>query len=288
MAGQEQVTANQRVDKIAGRVKMLLLVFLTLYLAFWSAQITWFLLDDTNSGASKVVLPEHTVKTQSAVSRKVANLANYHIFGKEGLKPAVKKEQVKSAPKTTLRLMLKGVFTGELGGESGAIIEEIGRTTEYYRVGDKVPGNATLETVLSDRVLLNRNGRLETLAFEQGKSSGTSIAQVARPSRQKPSIQSPEEFLEVATERLSQDPEGALRSVGLAANEGGGYVYQGKNPMLSGLNLQKGDVILSVNGNTLGDLQKDKALMKSLYEQGNLEVEVVRNGASFYINYPLR
>jgi len=38
----------------------------------------------------------------------------------------------------------------------------------------------------------------------------------------------------------------------------------------------------------LGDVKKDKNLMKSLYEQGNLEVEVVRDGASFYINYPLR
>jgi general secretion pathway protein C len=58
--------------------------------------------------------------------------------------------------------------------------------------------------------------------------------------------------------------------------------------MLSGLNLQKGDVLMSVNGHTLGNLKQDKDVMQSLYEQGNVEVEVVRDGASFYVNYPLR
>jgi general secretion pathway protein C len=45
---------------------------------------------------------------------------------------------------------------------------------------------------------------------------------------------------------------------------------------------------MSVNGHTLGNLKQDKDVMQSLYEQGNVEVEVVRDGASFYVNYPLR
>lgn len=274
---------------ISNKLTWLLASVLTVYAAYLCAQVTWFVLDDGNVGPLN--LPAQTQQVKSKTNSKASALSSYQLFGKAGAKK-VEKRETKTAPKTTLRLMLKGVFTGDQGGGSGAIIEEIGRSTEYYRIGQTVPGNATLEEVYSDRVLLRRNGRLETLSFDEKAPAGTSIAKVDRPSVRRrggnAQVTSPEQFLDVATKRLEEDPENALKSVGLASNEGGGYVYQGRNPMLAGLNLQKGDVIMSVNGHTLGDVQKDKALMKSLYEQGSLEVEVVRDGASFYVNYPLR
>ena len=170
----------------------------------------------------------------------------------------------------------------------------MGKGAEYYSIGSVLPGNATLEEVYKDRVLLRRNGRLETLSFNEKALDSESV--IAKTSKPKPSVntqgnnlavKTPEQFIDEATRQISENPELALKSVGLNASNDG-YVYQGGNPMLSGLNLKKGDVIRSVNGHTLGDVKKDKNLMKSLYEQGMLEVEVVRNGASFYINYPLR
>jgi general secretion pathway protein C len=137
---------------------------------------------------------------------------------------------------------------------------------------------------------------LETLSFDEknltGESAITKTVVAKKPQTQpanlpEVSVKTPEQFIEEATRQISENPEQALQSVGLSASSDG-YVYQGGNPMLSGLNLKKGDVIRSVNGHTLGDIKKDKNLMKSLYEQGSLEVEVVRDGASFYINYPLR
>jgi general secretion pathway protein C len=159
-----------------------------------------------------------------------------------------------------------------------------------------LPGNASLEEVYEDRVLLRRNGRLETLSFDEKGLDAESL--ITRQEKPKPIqntsvsnndviVKTPEQFIDEATRQISENPEQALKSVGLNASSDG-YVYQGGNPMLSGLNLKKGDVIRSVNGHALGDVKKDKNLMKSLYEQGNLEVEVVRDGASFYINYPLR
>ena len=47
-------------------------------------------------------------------------------------------------------------------------------------------------------------------------------------------------------------------------------------------------MIRSVNGHTLGDVNKDKEMMREIYQQGSVEVEVVRDGASFFVNYPLR
>ena len=38
---------------------------------------------------------------------------------------------------------------------------------------------------------------------------------------------------------------------------------------------------------TLGDIEQDKEMMSTIYQQGSIEVEVVRDGASFFVNYPL-
>lgn len=283
-------TQNKAIDRMRGLVQSVLSWVFVIYLAWLAAHLTWYFVDDNAPEA--LVLSDASLTPASGKNVRHTQLPAFHLFGKVGPKPKVVGEAPKEAPKTRLRLLLKGVFTGDSGGESGAIIEELGRrSAEYYRLGDKVPGNATLEEVYSDRVLLRRAGKLETLAFEDVADKGASIARTSSPRKARPDpevIETPEEFISEATRRLSEDPESALKSVGLAPGENGGYVYQGRNPMLAGMNLEKGDVIMSVNGHTLGDVQRDKELMKSLYEQGSLEVEVVRDGASFYVSYPLR
>ena len=279
------------VDQALKPLKVCLLLSLVIYMAYLLAQVSWVLMPSP-SGQPVVLSKQVSTSAAGLLSAKAGNVPNLDLFGKVGVKPAIKLDQPKEAPKTRLRLALKGVFTEEQGGDSGAIIEEIGRSTEYYRIGDKVPGNATLEEVYSDRVLIRRAGRLETLAFDDVVGKGSAIAKVNAPKRKSPAVtrdvETPEEFIEEATRRLSADPASALTSVGLSRGENGGYVYQGNNPMLSGMNLDKGDVIMSVNGHSLGDVQQDRELMRTLYEEGSVEVEVVRDGASFFVNYPLR
>jgi general secretion pathway protein C len=268
---------------------------LVIYSAYLLAKLFWFVMVP-NDGHDVLVLPSATLVEQKNESSHVRMLSSFHLFGEAGKVIEKPKNEPIVAPKTNLRLLLKGVFTAKDGGTSGAIIEEMGKSAEYYALGAVLPGNATLEEVYEDRVLLRRNGRLETLSFDEKSLDAES--QITKLERPKPTqtntsnrsdvlVKTPEQFIDEATRQISENPEQALKSVGLNASENG-YIYQGGNPMLSGLNLKKGDVIRSVNGHTLGDVKKDKNLMKSLYEQGNLEVEVVRDGASFYINYPLR
>ena len=274
-------------------IQHILLLLLVIYLAYLFAKLFWFVwVPEGNS--DRLVLPKNNYVQQKSDNQKIKLLPNFHLFGEVGKAKEKQKDEPVIAPKTNLRLILKGVFTAKDGGGSGAIIEEMGKNSEYYALGAVLPGNATLEEVYQDRVLLRRNGRLETLAFtEKALAFESIIAKTSKPASQinrrenNIAVKTPEQFIDEATRQISENPELALKSVGLTtSNEG--YVYQGGNPMLSGLNLKKGDVIRSVNGHTLGDVKKDKNLMKSLYEQGMLEVEVVRNGASFYINYPLR
>lgn len=276
-------------------VTHLLLFVLVVYVAYLVAKVTWFSMAPTNE-LDVIVLPENMSVAEKRESSYVRLLPKFHLFGEAGKVLEKPKNVEIVAPKTNLRLLLKGVFTAKEGGSSGAIIEEMGKSAEYYALGAVLPGNAVLEEVYEDRVLLRRNGRLETLSFDEKgldtestitKSTKPRIATKGRSGIVEPEVKTPEQFIDEATRQISENPEQALKSVGLSASNEG-YIYQGGNPMLSGLNLKKGDVIRSVNGHNVGDVKKDKNLMQSLYEQGNLEVEIVRDGASFYINYPLR
>jgi general secretion pathway protein C len=283
--------ATVKLNKLPHWSLNLLLVGFVIYGASLLAQLTWILISDDQDGFSGGVSWSPGVAVRGANSaRDVSVLLTISLFGKEGVSaPTQQLMERVEAPKTRLQLQLKGVFISERDSESSAIVSEKGKTGEYFKVGDKLPGNAELVAVYSDRVLLKRNGRLETLSFDGGSKSNNLIAKVKSASKGR-QVNSPEQFVSVAEKRIAENPTTALASVGLkpvSEGKADGYVYDGKNPMLARMNLKPGDVVRSVNGFPLGDINKDKALLKQLYEQGSLEVEVERNGTSFYINYPL-
>jgi len=282
---------TEKLTKLPQWSLNLLLACFVIYGASLLAQLTWTVISDEQNGFSGAQSwsPASNMTGKSS-ARDSSVLLTISLFGKEDASvPKQKLMESVDAPKTRLQLHLKGVFISERDSESSAIVSEKGKTGEYFRVGDKLPGNAELVAVYSDRVLLKRNGRLETLSFDDGSKGNNSIARVKSSSKSK-QVSSPEQFMSVAEKRIAENPTTALASVGLkpvSSGKADGYVYDGKNPMLARMNLKPGDVVRSVNGFPLGDINKDKALLKQLYEQGNLEVEVERDGTSFYINYPL-
>lgn len=86
------------------------------------------------------------------------------------------------APKTTLNLELQGIFTAELAAESTAIVAQRGKSGELYRIGDRLPGNATLEAVFDDHILIKRGARTEKLPFSDSAiSAGFSQTSTATP-----------------------------------------------------------------------------------------------------------
>ena len=91
----------------------------------------------------------------------INDILQANLFGKadaEG-RPA------KAAPtsETRLPLILNGVFVAEIPEDSAAIVAQKGRTGILYGVGDSLPGNAVLDEVHPDHVVLRRAGTRETL-----------------------------------------------------------------------------------------------------------------------------
>ena len=199
--------------------------------------------------------------------------------GREGDISEVVRE---TAPETGLTLTLHGVFLATQAKTSSAILSEDGESAELYRVGDELPGGAELIAVESSRILLKRNGEVESLSFED---EGMAFGKVASSGQRS---EDGEAFLKQASRALEDNPEKAIASAGFRPREDGpGYVYDGTNERLSDMNLQPGDVIISVNGHKLGNVEEDRERLQQWMSSGTLQLEVERGGTRFSFTVPV-
>ncbi len=93
-------------------------------------------------------------------------------------------------------------------------------------------------------------------------------------------------------DQLRDDPEGTLNSVGIepvAAGDAQGYKLGGlaNSPYLRNTGLQSGDVLLSVNGQAVGDIQQDQLRIGSLLAEGTARLEVMRGERRFFVTAAL-
>lgn len=99
---------------------------------------------------------------ERAAPPAAAAIVDAHLFG---VVPARSEPEAQPLVETRLRLTLHGVIVAPQDGASAAVISEPNRQGELYTVGSRLPGNATLEAVHPDHVILSRTGRNEKLSF---------------------------------------------------------------------------------------------------------------------------
>src|SRR5690348_1134979 len=92
----------------------------------------------------------------------IAAITNTHLFG---VAPVAAGPGNANAPQTNMPLVLTGVVAANDPHDGLAILGPSVAATKVYAVGDNIPGGARLHAVLSDHVLLERDGRLETLGL---------------------------------------------------------------------------------------------------------------------------
>ena len=205
--------------------------------------------------------------------------------------------------KTRLPLTLQGVFVAEPPSDSAAIIARKGNAGRLYAIGDDVPGNATLRAVQAGQVILLRAGQHETLTFPETKpfrrvpvadrsASTDSRASPSPNPRQERPPDSAEELVERYRERLDEDPEQLLEELAMApvsSGEAAGYRVGNlaELPYLSQTGLLAGDLILSVNGRPVGDVQADRSTFNNLLASGSVRIEVQRGERRFFVTTSL-
>lgn len=267
----------------------------TLLLAIQLAFLSW-----------RIIAPEPLLlagASQKSDNKIVKNnnlgIAQYHLFGVAGEEPVAEVTEDIHAPDTRLRLELLGITKSSRTGASTAIIAPKGKVGDFYRIGDVVQSNTKLAAVYENRVILDTNGKLETLKFDEESREGISARVVEAPKKSPKSrkntlrgrfqqVKNPSEFMNVITEEAAIDPQGTLNQLGVEANpQGDGYQVM-PGSMLIALQLQPGDIILSVNGQALGDPQSDQQLLQQVETEGKARIEVQRGNNRFVVNHSLR
>jgi len=109
---------------------------------------------------------------QSSSAYALGNILSANLFGKKVAKK-IENIQPKDIPETALNLTLRGTFAKTEPTQGSALIEGSNKQAKHYKVGDSLEGNTVVDAVYSDRVILRRNGRQETLLFPE-LSSGSS------------------------------------------------------------------------------------------------------------------
>ena len=157
------------VDKWDKRVPVLVTLLALVLLSHSMAELTWKLVpvpQIAGPGISQSATPAAAGAKKSGDQPLAGKIVSWNLFGKfEKQKPILAPvEQVaESAPDTRLNLKLRGVFASPNPKVARAIIADAKSNEDSYAVGDSLPGGAILSQVFSDKVIIEHNGRLETL-----------------------------------------------------------------------------------------------------------------------------
>jgi len=271
-------------------------LLLAVWLAWWLADSVWLFVSGPVVASAEPPLPVIEVSRGGQSSSVSADrIHSWEVFGKPGETADV--VAVESAPDTRLRLELLGLFQHPDSAQAGAIIAEQGKEGELFRVGSRVPGNATLEEILADRVILLRAGQREALRLKEPELGGVEqTAAISRPSRLdrgaalpgRPQQAEPMQQSLGGNEDLSAQRTMIIQQMGLAPADGEGYEIGANAPaaVLQQVGMRPGDVIVSVNGHTLGDEGSDIAALQEFRNSGAASIVVQRGAQRFTVNYP--
>jgi general secretion pathway protein C len=206
----------------------------------------------------------------------LATVVNAHLFGS-----AAGAVGGPNAPATTMPLILAGVIAEKDPDKGQAIIGENAAAAKLYSVNAAIPGGARLHAVYRDRVLLERNGGLETLSLPRTPLAGTTsnssapLVPTASALRENPSL------LAGLVRIQPVFTQGKLNGYRIFPGGPNGTTA------FNQLGLRPGDLILAVNGTSLEDPARAMEVLQTLSSSGSATITVSRNGTAQEVNLNL-
>lgn len=280
--------ARLSVEKLASIVNLLMIAGL----AYSLAGLTWSMMPT-------VVLDESFVQRGAATGQRAVmpqsvryDIDKLHLFGEVQARRASLRTD-RAMPKTMLRLTLRGVMAGDQPDSGGAIIAEANGNERFYGVGHAVPGNATLVEVYATRVVLERNGRLETLHLPVDSVVGDKKVQPGKRRSSRLRGLMPEKTLREYRDVLLTNPQSLAGLVRMEmVTENGrlqGYrIRPGRDANLfDRYGLESGDIVTAVNGIALDSPTKGLLVMDTLSGRDRVEVRILRNGVPQTLSFDL-
>jgi general secretion pathway protein C len=204
----------------------------------------------------------------------LAAITNAHLFGAA----PVARQDGANAPQTSIPLVLTGTIAGNDPQNGLAILGQTAQTAKVYAVGDNLPGGPKLHSVYSDRVVIDRDGQLESLALPRQMNAGNG------PPPSSAVLQSENSSIERMRRMIAEQP-GLLADVMRPqpvmdhGKMNGFRVYPGRDRMaFMRLGLRPGDQVTAINGTPLDDRDRGEQILHTLGSSSEARVTVIRNG----------
>jgi general secretion pathway protein C len=284
--GITEVITNPRVRQwLPGILNGGMLLLLTASLAQW----TWLLVKPS----MPPLMVAHAPISAPINSFSLQSVLAAHLFGQASQELSVRR--LDNLPISSLNLILAGVIASSAGGY--ALISVNGQSQEPFAVGQTVTESAILQAVYPDRVVIRRNGALESLLLEgadnsQSPSSAktTDINRVAAIPEGLVRETAPNQYT-VARDKLSEHMRTPdfLSQATLVPSSGGGFLVRHIQPgsLYQKLGLRVGDVIKSINGQPLNTAEDAVKLYQQMASLNSVNLEIMRSGKIESLNYLL-
>jgi general secretion pathway protein C len=204
-------------------------------------------------------------------------IVNAHVFGEV---PAERLPvgDADSAPDTRLALALSGIIATQNPGEGFAILGEQGKPSHLYAAGAVVAAmSARVYRVFSDRVVLERDGELETLRLPRntllGIVAATDSAAPVRP-------QDPRDA-DLFDRNHPSSAQGLINTMGAEPRDVdgrlAGLVVHPPKYLQRRYGLQDGDLLTAINGVEITDPDALTDMLRTA--GGSLSLTLTRDGA---------
>jgi len=221
------------------------------------------------------VPPTTLLQASNTQSVDVAAIANAHLFGEQHIEAP--RQDAANAPQSSLPLVLVGIIAADDPQDGLAILGQNAAAAKVYAVGDNVPGGAKLHQVLADRVIIDRNGQLESLLLPRQLQPGAAPPSTA-------ALQTETPVMDRMRKLISDDP-GLMADIMrpqpvFAQGKQKGYrVYPGRNRQaFTRLGLRPGDLVMAINGTPLDDPARGQEIFRTLGSSSEAHITVMRSG----------
>jgi general secretion pathway protein C len=275
----------------AARLNQIISIVLVVILAWLAARATWLVVPAPAQKPIQVSLSGANTPLDN--SSALERILSAKLFGQYQQTAAPVVQTVTDAPQTTLNLKLTGVVaTGKTPEQGTAIIENNG-VEQVYAIDEQIDGSgAVLKQVIADRVILQVNGRMETLMLDGLEYQQLTVenSAVEEGQLQEAGEAGPEEMgpsqgdIDELRREMTAEPMKLFDYIRVQPRNRNGKMYgyallPGKDPkMFAQFGLQPNDVAVEINGVRLDDMQQAYAVMQELGEAKQVSIKIERDG----------
>lgn len=286
-------------------------VLLVVWLAYVLAQMIWMLVPKPTIPPAKVDMSVSGPQVSMAQSNSIDidKLKTATPFGDAAAAPAVDAQpevniDTQQVTDTQLNLILRGLVYSNDEKVARAVIATNDKQ-EVFAVGDPIPvgNNVTLAKILADRVIINNNGRNESLWLFKDDPNAPKMTSFSAPSN--PSIDNqpmgarppisytPPQSTAPAGNDIAQMGNTLSDVVAMSIHRENGQIVgykirPGRNAeMFNSLGLQPDDIVTAVNGMPLNNPGKIMEIYRSMGSATSANLQILRNGGTVNLDISL-